>query len=278
MTAVAERGIYSMSEAEYHANPALSSSGARKLLPPSCPALFRYEQDNPPEPKAVFDLGHAAHKMVLGVGPEVVRSPFDDFRTKAAREWRDDVRSRGDVPLGGDDYETVRAMARAILAHPIASSLLADGTGTAEPSLFWQDEQTGVTRRARPDWLPNRMKGRTIISEYKSARSAEREKFMRAAMDYGYHQQGTYYLDGVRALELADDPVFVFIAQEKTPPFLVNVIQLDVRAVRIGNILNRRAINLFAECTRDDRWPGYSDEVEIGSLPAYYERQFEDQL
>ena len=48
----------------YHADPvfggSLSSSGARALLPPSCPALFRHKQLHGEPPKAEFDFGHAA--------------------------------------------------------------------------------------------------------------------------------------------------------------------------------------------------------------------------
>ena len=60
---ITEPGIYEMTNEEYHSHRyALSSSGARKLLPPSCPAIFRYEQDHPQPPKKVFDIGSAAHK------------------------------------------------------------------------------------------------------------------------------------------------------------------------------------------------------------------------
>jgi hypothetical protein len=56
--AITEPGIYQMTNEEYHADRgSLSSSGARKLLPPSCPALFRHAQDTPQEPKKTFELG-----------------------------------------------------------------------------------------------------------------------------------------------------------------------------------------------------------------------------
>jgi hypothetical protein len=49
MTAM-EPGIYEMSADEYHARPELSSSGARKLLPPHTPAQFAYERRHPQAP------------------------------------------------------------------------------------------------------------------------------------------------------------------------------------------------------------------------------------
>src|SRR2546421_646443 len=91
VTTITEPGLYEdLSVETYHADPvpvgSLSSSGARKLLPPGCPALFAYEREHPPEPTATFDLGHAAHKMVLGVGPEVVKIDADNWRTNAVKD------------------------------------------------------------------------------------------------------------------------------------------------------------------------------------------------
>ena len=57
--AAGPRVVENMPEAEYHAHPALSSTGARRLLPPSCPALFAYEREHPPQPKAAFEHGRA---------------------------------------------------------------------------------------------------------------------------------------------------------------------------------------------------------------------------
>lgn len=279
MTAtVTKPGVYELPEAEYHAHPALSSSGARRLLPPSCPALFEYEREFGRPDTKVFDVGHAAHKLALGIGPEIVELPFDSMRTNAAKDFDAAARAAGKVPLKADDYAVVQAMAGKLRDHPTARALFEPGSGQAEASLFWTDEPSGIERRARLDWLPHNHEGRLIVPDYKTTRSADPAKFTRSAMDFGYHQQAPWYLDGIDALSLGDDPVFVFVVQEKTPPYLVSTIQLDVIAMRIGRILNRRAIDLFAECSSTGHWPGYSDEVVLTSLPTYYERQFEDAL
>ncbi|MFI2184565.1 PD-(D/E)XK nuclease-like domain-containing protein [Streptomyces sioyaensis] len=269
-------GIYDLTAEEYHADPvpggSLSSSGARRLLPPSCPALFRWEQDNPPAPKATFDFGHAAHKEVLGVGPDLVALDFDDWRTKAAREERDELRAAGAVPLLRDDYQQVLDMAAAIRRHPVASRLFESGSGTAESALVWRDGPTGVIRRALLDWRPDPGPGRMIIPDYKTARSADPAAIARAVHEYGYHQQADWYRAGCRALSLCgDDAEFVFVVQEKTPPYLVTVVQLDATAMRIGAARNRRAIEIYAECVEAGRWPGYADDVVYLSLPPYAE-------
>lgn len=275
-------GVYDIASDVYHSDPtphgSLSCSGAKLLLPPSCPALFKYRQENPAEPKKTFDLGHAAHDAVLGGGPEIVRVDEKDWRTNRAKAAAKEARGRGAVPLLADDWQTVQDMAAALRRHPVASRLLSPDYGTAEASLFWRDDAAGIDCRARLDVLPHGSGGRMIIPDYKTTVCAEREKFSKSAMDLKYHMQGPYYIDGVRALDLAEDVVFVFVAQEKTPPYLVNVIQLDITYDHIGALLNRRAIDLYAQCASTNHWPSYADDVELASPPFWYSRQFEEEI
>lgn len=279
---ITEPGVYELPDTVYHADPvpggSLSSSGARKLLPPSCPAVFHYERTHPREPTKAFDVGHATHEMVLGGGPEIVRCDFDDWRTAAAKALAKECRERGAVPLLPDEYQQVQDMADALRRHPVASVLFDPANGTAEACLFWIDEPSGIWRRSRLDWLPNPGSGRLIIPDYKTAKSADPAEFCKSAANYGYHQQDAWYRDAVTALNLSDDPAFVFAVQEKTPPYLVSVVQLDLTARRIGALLNRQAITTYAECARTGHWPGYAEDVELVSLPFWYERKFEDQL
>lgn len=280
---VTEPGVYEMDDVTYHGDPvpggSLSSSGARRLLPPSCPAIFDYERKNGRPGKKVFDIGHAAHKLALGVGPDIVEVEADSWRTNAAKDRGTEIREAGGVPLLTDEFGMVTAMAVALAAHPIAGALFSPGNGTPEASMFWTDSASGITCRSRLDWLPKPRPGkRFIVVDYKTARSAEPQAFAKAAMDHGYHCQAPWYCDGVVALGIAEDPLFVFVVQEKTPPYLVTVVQLDDTAMRIGRILNRRAIGIYAECSATDTWPGYATDVAQASLPYYYERQFGDEL
>ena len=275
MTAYAP-GVYDIPEADYFgATGALSCSGAKLLLPPSCPALFRYRQDHP-EHKDVFDFGSAAHKMVLGAGPDLAIVDAPDWRSKAAREARDAAHDEGATPLLLSDFSKVQAMADAIQRHDLASVLLEpEFGGQAEQSLFWADEETGVHRRCRVDWLRDPGHGRFIAVDYKSCAKADPDSIAKAVANYGYYQQDPYYLDGIRALGLHDDPAFVFIFQEKDPPYLVNVVQLDEEARALGRARNRQAIERFRDCTAAGIWPGYSDDIELISLPPWAARALE---
>ena len=207
--AVTEPGVYDLADHLYHADPvpggSLSSTGARRLLPPSCPAIFDWYRRNPEASKKSYDLGHAAHDTLLGGGPEIVVVDAENWLTKTAKAQRDEARARGAVPILTDEKTEIDAMVAAVRAHPFAGRLFEEGTGTAEASLFWTDEETGVWRRSRLDWLPDNHAGsRMILPDLKTCKSAQRDEFAKSAANLGYHQQGAYYTDAVRAGNIAE--------------------------------------------------------------------------
>lgn len=275
---ISEPGVYpDITDIDYHADPvpggSLSRSGARKLLPPSTPAQFKYELEHPPPSRKVFDEGKAAHRLVLGVGPELVKLPFDDLRSGAAKEFQKAATDRGAICLKEAPWQMVHDMADALREHPLAAALLNPDRGRPEQSLFWVDAPTGTTLRARLDWLPDpAASGRLIVPDYKTATSADPHEFARKAPDYGYDMQDPWYIDGIRALGLAEDVVFVFIVQSKTPPYPVSVVQLHDDDRAIGRARNRTAIDTYTHCKKTGVWPGY-DDVTVVDLPAWYRIQ-----
>jgi hypothetical protein len=273
-------GVYNLPEAAYHSDPvpdgSLSSTGARKLLPPSCPALFKYERDHPRPYKKCFDLGHAAHKLVLGVGPELVGLDRPRWDTNEVKAQVADIRAAGGVPLKMDEYRQVHEMAAAIQAHPIASALFTPAAGEPERSLFWRDDETDVWCRARLDWQPHARGGRLIVPDYKTCGSANPQRLQKAVYEYAYFVQAFWYLDGIKALGLGEDPAFVFCAQEKEPPYLVTVFEVDATSLELGRRQSVEARRIYAECSRTGVWPGYSTDVELISLPPWVERQMDE--
>ncbi len=274
---ITEPGVYDLPDDVYHADPvpggSLSASGAKKLLPPSCPAIFHYERSNPPKPKPEFDLGHAAHHRALGTGPDLVHIKAADWRTRAAREARDAAHAAGKVPLLTADLQRVNAMTEALRQHPLAGRLLDPWRGRPEQSLFWQDTASGVQCRARLDWLDDETPGqRRKIGDYKTAVAVDDDTISRVVHSYRYHLSAATYLEAVRALGLDDDPQFLFIFQMKEPPFLVNVVQLDPEAERVGRELWRRALDIYARCEAEGRWPSFNDGIAEISLPPWATR------
>ncbi len=270
-------GIYEgMTDAEYHGDPvkggSLSNSGAKTLL--KSPALYRWQLDHRVE-KREFDVGHAVHGKVLGVGMDVVAIPDDVLsaagaaNTKAAREFIAAAREAGQVPLKADVIAQVDAMSDAVLTHPLARALF-ERAGVAESSIFSPDPETGEWMRARPDFLPERSDGRTIIVDLKTAASADPREFDRSAAEYGYDMQSEFYPELVRRVRGDDDTAFVFVVVEKTAPYLVSVVELDEQFSQIGRAKVRRAVDTFHQCRQADEWPGYAPVVHKVEPARWY--------
>lgn len=272
-------GVYDMPADVYHADPiprpgrSLSSSGARRIMA-TCPAKYIYEADHPKKPTKPMELGSAAHKLILGVGPEVVLVDHEKWNTNAIKAEVAEIRESGGLPLKPAEYEQVHEMAAAIRKHELAAALLG-GTGRAEQALFWRDPPTKVWRRALLDWLaPKGPDGRIYLADYKTAESAHPDAISRSLINFGYHQQGAWYVDAVRALGLAEDVPYLLVVQEKTPPYLVSVVQLTEVAMDAGRHENRKAIRLFARCMKSGQWPPYVEGVAQVGLPGWAENKF----
>jgi hypothetical protein len=266
-----EPGLYNIDAETYHRDPipggSLSSTGARTLVK-KCPAVFKWQLDNPQPPNKTLELGTAAHKLVLDDGPELVLVDADKWNTDAIRAEVAAIRAAGDIPLKRHELEQVRAMAAALRANEEAAQLLEPGSGLAEQSAFWEDN--GIWRRCRFDFL--RDDGQIV--DYKTARSCRREDLEKAFYEHGYMQQQGWYEDGGSAIDVADpERPMQFVLQEKEPPYLVVVTTCDPMARGIGRHLNEVALNTYAICRASDEWPGYLPNP-MTALPSWVERQY----
>lgn len=263
-------GIYEdVPEAEYHADPtSLSVSGAKTLI--RSPRMFKHRQQEPLR-KDVFDIGSAAHALVLGIGAPISVIDADDWRTKAAREARDAARGRGETPLLAADYARVQAMADELSSHTLAMRLLSDGK--PEVSAYALDEPTGVTRRCRFDWLHP-----YLLVDYKSAASADpRDLAGRygAVQKWGYSMQAAWYTDVARDLGHPAE-LFAFIVQEKEPPYQVTVAYVADDDLYEAREANRTALERFRDCTDTDLWPSYVPDnalVRLSLTQQTYEEE-----
>jgi hypothetical protein len=264
----------------YHADPvpgwSLSSTGARDLWPqPGSPARYRWKRDNPDPPRPVWDVGTALHAKVLGTGDGYVipvdehGDPYARWDTNRCKDQLVDIRAAGLVPLKPDSALQVELMAEQLLAHPDARALLVETAGRPEVSGFAREPRDGAWLRARYDYLPETDGGLLIIGDVKSAKDASDVGLQRAMADNGYHRQGEWYVRVARLLELAERIGFVLIGQEKDPPYLVNVVEPDVDAMRSAATLNDISVGVFAGCLESGVWPGYSDRVHSIALPGW---------
>lgn len=272
--------VNDMPERDYHAHPALSSTGARRLL--ESPARFNYWRTHQEPGKQSFDVGTAVHTKVLGVGAGTIAYPDEhvtasgSVSTKAATvAWADEQRANGLTPIAPAQAARVDGMAEAVLAHPTARALF-EQPGAAEASVFATDADTGVEMRARFDWLARPKTSAASADLKTTTKLASADGFARTVGAYGYDVQQEFYQ---RALVNAgwDRTPFLFVVVESEAPHLVAVHQLDIEWRQMGAAKVQRALELYAECSQSGIWTGYPTETQLLSPPNYLVYQHEDE-
>lgn len=279
---IAKPGLYDLTGDEYHddccVEPSVSKSGLAVLINHSPAKFYAMAPFNPNAverpPKSVFSVGQAVHELILQGEQEFYARnlplPEDVIKSKKLKEK---AAKDGYRLLSHKEHETIKAMHRAFEAHPLASVPFRQGL--PERSLVWQDPETGIWLKARPDFLPDRIGS---IPEYKSTRLATRAAFKRDAFAYDYYLQAALYLQGIKAVlgETPDD--FVFVYQEKEPPYCIRLFSLHDDWYDEAQKLLRAAIHLFAECLERDHWPDYGEDVEQVEMPSRVHWHVEDMV
>ena len=85
------------------------------------------------------------------------------------------------------------------------------------------------------------------------------------------------YSEGVK-VNTGKEPLFVFIAIEKKPPYAINILQADKLLIRRGYDIFRELIGIYADCKKTDNWYGYLgkfNQINNLALPAYLAKEVE---
>lgn len=268
MRKIGKPGIYDgVPEERYHADDvlvkrlgrSLSASGAKVLL--KSPAQFEHQRRHPKPSSESFEVGSVAHHLILHRGGRLIVVDAYDWRKPANRELRDNARAQGIVVVHRGQLAAAAAMARAVRRHELAAKILE--TGKPEQSVYWIDEATGVTCRARIDWLRD-----DAIVDVKTTEDASPDAFAKSCANYGYRESAAHYRAAVHAVTGRWLP-FVLIAVEKDPPHLVAVYRFDADDLAYGAERMRVAIDLYAECESAGVWPGHSPDIEVLTMPRW---------
>ena len=179
-----------------------------------------------------FRIGNAVHAKIAGEEPpsivpeEALTRDGKKFGKKWA-EWR--------AEHSGEDYLTpaeareTDAMVESILANPTAARLL-NLAKHREQSIFWDDEDSQLARKCRPDAL---VPGLIIDLKTTRIRYPTPKKFGRIGYEWGYHRQGAFYQDGVKQI-MGEEWQPVYIVVSKLPPYCTLVSGWDENALDLG--------------------------------------------
>ena len=268
-----------MNEMEYNQAEGIRRSDLWKME--DSPEKFRYYQDHPVEQTPAMAFGSACHKMILepaDFGNEYAIAPQVDRRTNEGKTaWKafcDDNQGKTVVTQG--DADVMHEMELALERCPLANKLIR-GKGETEASFFWTDPDTKEKCKIKCDRIV-KYNRKTYVVDYKTCKSADTNRFNNDIWKLGYHLQAGMYTEGVmRAKKLKKRPGFLFVAQEKEPPYAVNVIEVSEDVMKVGVAKFYELIEKYHECKMVDIWPGYCDGIpNETTLPGWYSLDGED--
>lgn len=256
--------------------PTLSASVAH-LLCTSSPAHARaaHPKLNPHlerEESEKFDIGNAAHGILLEGLDRIVEVDAKDWRTKGAKEEREAAYAAGYTPLLLTQAQRVREMVTAVRAQLGAIDtlggppLFADG-GRAEQTIVWEED--GIACRALIDWLHA---DRMTVDDFKTTGgSAAPERWpVGPIFDRGYDVQAVFHSFAVRSLT-GSLPEFRFVVAETSPPYAVAVYTLGADAWAVAEAKVAFALRSWGECLAANSWPAYPLAVGTVGLPPWQE-------
>ncbi len=271
-----------MTENEYRRQEGISRTELWRLR--ESPEKFKWYQEHPEPATPALIFGAAVHKLLLEpekFADEFALIPQYDRRTKegkaAYNEWLS--KSEGKLAISMEDAAKAAQMVEKALEAPFVKKLL---DGEHEKPFYWVDDLTGEPCKIRLDCLKKYHVGfeqedRLIIVDYKTTADASTDGFMRHALNFGYDLQAGMYCEGVEKVT-GQKPLFVFIAQEKTPPYAVNILQADDLMVKRGYDVFRELIGIYHECKTTGNWYGYLGAYNVInnlSLPAWLAKEIE---
>ena len=271
-----------MTEMEYNQAEGIRRSDLWKME--DSPEKFKWFLDHPMEQTPALVFGSACHKMILEpetFGDEYAVAPNVDKRTKEGKAiWEAFVAdNEGKTIVSMDNAETMRGMEEALENSPLAMKLIR-GKGETEQPFFWTDPETGEKCKIKCDRIVTYNRKKYIV-DYKTTECAETYRFNSSIWKFGYHFQAAMYAEGWKiANKKRKLPGVLFVAQEKKPPYSVNVIEVSEDVMDAGLAKFHELLSKYHDCKALDVWPGYlvGNVPNDAFVPGWMEREFEDDM
>lgn len=216
------------------------------------PAHYEARVDEPFERTRAMRVGTVTHQLVLGPQPgkEVLRFHGEK---RAGKAWEAFETAHPNVEIATNpEWLEAEAIARAVLAHPKASELLA-GT-EREKQLEWE-----------LDGLPCATGGIDAIGcgrliDLKTTTSTEPRKWARQAHAMCYPAQLVWYQYGARANGLTADELYL-IGVETDRPYAVTPFKLTPATEEVGRRQIAAWLERLKRSLEDNHWPEYTQTV-----------------
>lgn len=166
----------------------------------------------------VVNLGQLTHMFVLGGDPGIFAlSPYSNFLTKEAKNWRAEQEDVGKYVIDAKQYEAIGKIVDNVEAHPLSQKYLSKD-GKHETELY--ATVNGIKMRGKADWL--KVDGDSlVITDLKTTAQFDGWKYKTMCRHYDL-QAAIYSALGATAFKVSPSMVnFYFCVVETIEPYRV---------------------------------------------------------
>jgi hypothetical protein len=264
-------GIYHDLDADvYHSGPGLSNSQLNDFAR----SPFHYFQlhRNPARParetKGGQLEGSLAHCAILEPDSFASRYVIGPSVNRNTKVWKEFIESNTDrIAIQQDQYDVAFGQAVSIRLLPQINALLANGK--PEVSAYWNDPQTGVLCRARPDFVADVNEESVILLDVKTYSDADPREFERQVSRKGYARQDAHYSTGYSRASGKRVVGFIFVCVESNYPFAASASMLDDESRAAGFRQVQDLIANFSQCEANNAWPAFGQEIHQIALASW---------
>lgn len=284
---ITKPGIYTDVEpARYFEDPCPAPSFTQslaKLILDRSPAHARLEHprltppeadDEPEKYVAAQAIGNAAHALMIGRGRAIAEGEFNDWKTKAAQQFKADHQADGKIVILSKHMVRAQAMVHAArLQLAAAGWRRAFREGHGEVVIAWEED--GLWFRSMIDWMVDTGE---LYDLKTSGMSCAPHAVPMLGVDAGWDIQAAMHERGLDNLDPdnAGRRRFRFVPQENDAPFALVPVELTEAWLTMGRKKLQRAIDIWRACITKNQWPAYPNAVLRPEYPEWQERRWLD--
>jgi len=252
----------------------LRSASPRNLEAPVSKSLlwdfnespYKWRHSSGREATRAMDLGTLIHSAILE--PEMpltdiaAISPYADFRTKAAQEWKADQREMGRMIATEDDIRAASG------CEQVFSEDYAQRFGVGYKSEVAVFAEIGATQiKGMIDLVPD---GLDLLVDLKTtARIGSLREITNTIISRGYHWQAALYLDLWSAATEEKRNRFVICFIEVSEPYESAWVEVSPELIEAGRAGYMNALAKWQSCVAVNVWPRQHEGITLIEKPAY---------
>jgi len=207
---------------------------------------------------------------------EVVVSPFDNYRTKEAQEWKKEAIADGYLIVDQEEIDQAISAAQAVKDHPIAGEIVKD----AQMQVAVVGEIAGIPAKCLIDILPSERTeyGETIFDYKTTSKGLDDESIRKTIGDYKYHWQAAYYRTlANKVFTDRNFSQFGFIFQS-TKTHEIRVVILSDDAMALGTRSVAQSVKEYVKAAHNGIQSRYLTTSDAVDLMPYHAMNEDEQL